>query len=393
MSLISKLHGASRTTALLLALTSLGSSFAAKKAQAAPAPESDGTTPVSDVTPGEKTIPLEEQDVIPIGSPEGPVAVNMNYILRTGNSTVSTFGVDWNAKDDTGAPDALISALRDIYDRVSEKITRSDIGQSLLAKEYWDKKDRVQWEKLLSETVAQETAKTPGMAHYRTTADVGALAGPIRVDAVDIHQLNDISSDIKNNTEIMRFDCDVESLIKAAVIQTIENDLLPDRASLGNYKKASAYFIVSGEYADAKVAGGHTSIFTPVGNMIEATWTKSSYRESQYEDSTLRGFVTGHAFFTKFGGGVYGIPMANTPLGQEPTLAQLRAQVEALRKIEHPAAAMKKPAPAHKTSPAQTGTQSASPEKKSPRLFGNTGKGTRKPAKSGRDALIAPSFK
>jgi hypothetical protein len=261
---------------------------------------------------------LDEQDIIRIKRPDSNLwatnAVNFNYILRTGLIPEWTdsagnhcfYHLDWH-KDD-----AFTRALETIEQRSSERIRESNDLQQLLAKTHWSKADREKWEEGVSQIVAEETARIPGFANYRTC---GNEKSPDRTDAQDITCLNDLSSDIEHNTEKLRFDCGVESIIKGVTIQKLENTLLPAQAAPTDFKKAFAYFYAAGGatfYHDNEAPDPHSSIFTPSGNTIEATNTGYSYVRSLYDDSTLERLVRGKAFFAR-DGSVYDQPEYGPP--------------------------------------------------------------------------------
>jgi hypothetical protein len=269
--------------------------------------------------------PLTERDVIPIkreGQSFESVAVNANYILKTGDIPYGTgksarYTIDWRTDD--AFTRSMQQVERNALYRIQQWPTEREEGlRELLGKPNWDKADREKWESGLSQIVSEETARVPGLANYRTAGKGGYLPPGTRTDAVDIRKLNDLSRDISQSwatgreTEKYRFDCAIQSAVEISTLQKIENGLLPPRAGEADYKKASPYFLVGGDTVAGGYGGNHASIFTPAGNMIEATAKENVYKRSLYNDSTLQQLVAGRAFFTKFGNS-YQIYAARVP--------------------------------------------------------------------------------
>lgn len=158
-------------------------------------------------------------------------------------------------------------------------------------KNTWTKDDRRQYEGVLSQIVTEETDKIPGLKDYRTINTTG-----LPLALYNIHKLNDLSQDIDNNSTAFRFDCGVQSVIKGLIIQKIEDEILP-HADTAGYKQASSYFFSAGTISNGKDdLNGHIFIFTPGGNIIEAT-ADPSRRTVAYSlntnPNTLEQFIRG----------------------------------------------------------------------------------------------------
>jgi hypothetical protein len=257
--------------------------------------------------------PLKQRGVVPVYRGQGyqENAVNFNYILKTGQVPNVPGAVNFNYSIDLKADDAFNRALKTIEDRSEQRIQKSPEMQNLLQKDQWSKQDRETWERSVSQIVKEETAKIPGFKDYRTSS-VGDATPKDPMDAAkDIRRLNDLSADIEHNTETERFDCGIESIVKGMTIQKIENRLLPDKAAnTSDYKKASSYFYATGgvSFDGQKKAGNHATIFTPAGNMIEATSNTANtkdYVKSAYGNSSLEQLARGKAFVAA-DGSIYG---------------------------------------------------------------------------------------
>lgn len=236
-------------------------------------------------------IPLCERDIIALRQPNlfGVRAVNLNYVLRTGEIPMSDFAI-YNDSIDWDKDDAFTRALKTIEQNALGKIRDSTELQALLAKPCWDKADREGWEEGVCRIVGEEMWAIPGLDKYRTHTK---LIG---------HALNKLSDDIEHNTHNQEFDCKGTSFVRGCVLQRIENRLLPSGGPPDAFKKAMGYFVIAGGvcFGDDSKTGGHTFTFTPAGNVIEGTETpgKGSGYKRAAQPMGFEDFVRGRPLVT-----------------------------------------------------------------------------------------------
>ncbi len=274
-------------------------------------------SPAANNTPPPVPVPLNDRDKIPVvrtynngNSYNNISVVNFNHILRTGDAhngadgDKSQYNIDWSSND------AFTRALKTIEDRSAARIQNDPGLQALLNKPGWIKPDREKWEKRLSEIVSEETDKIPGFGDYRSIIKINGY----KTVEQNISRLNDLTSDITNNTQQKRFDCGIMSMIEGSTLQKLENRFLSASAggvASGDWKKPMSYFYATGgaTLTAGEKLGGHTFIFTPTGNVIEGTIDPSYGKRSPYikaaTGSSLEQFVKGHSFVGQ-DGSVYG---------------------------------------------------------------------------------------
>lgn len=220
--------------------------------------------------------------------------VYFNEILKTGEVRAyrdksQNYDISWNAID------AFTRTYRTLRSEIKKALSEDERAQTLLQKDFWDKKDRREWEELLSKTVAIEVHKIPGLQKYRD----------IRVPAPDGTKalarstyFNAIAKDIENGTSEYEFDCETQSVFKGCLIQEAENEILGNRYP-GEYKNAYSYYYVSGsaKFKSEDEYGGHAFILTPINAVIEATIDPSFNNFSPYitfpEDYLRENFING----------------------------------------------------------------------------------------------------
>ncbi|MBI1300226.1 MAG: hypothetical protein GC137_01075 [Alphaproteobacteria bacterium] len=242
-------------------------------------------------------------------------AVNFQYVLE--NSEIPYFYVANNSiAVDLNKDDAFTRALRTIEKNVDNDIEYSKDIQDLLAKDVWDRQDRVEWERFISEAVSKHLAETPGLESYRhkdfddstfynssveTSANSLIPAKPKKPLS-----LNDLSYDVETGKNVHEFHCKMMAVTEGIVLQRIENKhicLNEGDLSECNWKNRGNYFLVPGKLFNWDSPGGHCFIVSGLtGNVIEATvgpkHTTSSYMESHDENNSFQSFIDGKTFIT-----------------------------------------------------------------------------------------------
>lgn len=159
--------------------------------------------------------------------------------------------------------------------------------QELLAQPSWDKAQRVQYEKILSETIAASFDEQPLFSKYRP--ERGQKAG-------------DAGKDLTHLTATDGFDCDRMSVMKAIMSYRIEHALLDEKTG-GDLKKPTEYYVVGagstlqdGETLDLAPHGHAAIVSSATGNVIEATSDKDTYFEATNPSYNFKDFVAGVPF-------------------------------------------------------------------------------------------------
>lgn len=237
--------------------------------------------------PPPEFVPLYQRGIIPVTSDSN--LVSMNHIIETGYAPFSVSQVpQQNYSIDLSRDDALTRSMIEIRERAERVLQNSAVIQSMLSEEEWTKDERAVYEETISNIVTDEVDKVPGLDRYRTP-DFEFNTDPT---TRNVTLLNDLSEDIEHHTSNVRFDCGVESMIKGIIIQQIENEMLPSVANDGGYKSAMPYFLATN--------WNHAFIFTPAGNIIEATADPSIAAYQAYikgPGNTLEQFIKGRYTF------------------------------------------------------------------------------------------------
>src|SRR5262249_15184611 len=148
--------------------------------------------------------------------------------------------------------------------------------EALLQKKSWTRDDRVLWERQIAFHAAESRCAVPGLADYRTSAGGPALKHSNSLNS-------DLSPDInppRRNPAAKpaaELDCKEMSLIEGIAIQNAENYFLKgQKGGPGNFKTPGNYFYMRGGVSgQPKEVDGHAFIYTPSGNIVEATQSPS----------------------------------------------------------------------------------------------------------------------
>ena len=207
--------------------------------------------------------------------------------------TIGNQHVNWKSGD------AFMRALGSIRTNTMQRIEEMTFLQELLGKGKWDRDDRIIWERNISQIIAEEVDKIPGFGEYRTTSRIqfqrSAKKRPIC--------LNDLSSDIENNTMDIEFDCEAMTTVEGIMLQQMDNMYLPTTAPKGDLKTISNYFYVTGavEYA-CGTKGAHAFIqSSATGSIIEKTHKdpRDHYCEVSDPHYTIENMKRGEAAHTQ----------------------------------------------------------------------------------------------
>lgn len=267
-------------------------------------------------------VPYDRRDILEIGGndandkkedhaitdkdkPYDSRMISFDYILRTGripvhgdyaNSTPvnpAEYNIDWKSKDE------YTDAIKTLEDLVADRISENEKLQKLLKKENWNEQDRETWEREVSKIVAQDIhGSIPGLGNYRT------LPHPNVPDAkkseTNSPRLNDISSDIKNDTEKETFNCVGQSVLMGILMQKMDKRFLPpaENVAPGNMRHAANYYLAVGRVTygqESDKMGGHAFVVSPItGNIIEGTsnpWDNDVRRRQEPYKETPDGYT------------------------------------------------------------------------------------------------------
>lgn len=246
---------------------------------------------------------------------------NFQDILRTGHvreNTVNDRGVSegWeNMRMDLNADDSFARSVRQARDNVRERMSNDPDMQRLMQQENWGRAERVQYERRLSQLTEEETSRIPGLSNYRSSIPLSGndrLAGTPARSAQSTPNLNDLRHDIDCNSGQIRWDCSRQSAVQGAIMQMVENDIMPETATPGNMRVRSDYHRAVGvvEFAPGMSPQGGRSagslhawiVSSATGNVIESTSTPdSSYHESLDPNYSFERAVRGDAFVGRDG--------------------------------------------------------------------------------------------
>lgn len=230
--------------------------------------------------------------------PQG-VAINMNYILETGNVPYyNTFefanlyrgnqSVNWHASD------KLIRAISNIKANVIAEIENADDLQELLGKQDWQHQDRVKWERRIAGLVTQQFASTQGLSRFRQ-------------EGQSSNDINALSHDIGKESNSYVYKCKTMAVLKGAVLQAVEERFLPASDRGNSNKSAADYYLVGGHVVVGDNYYAHSYIFSPAtGGVIEPTITHGGRNSMAYNENTdkrygLKELVNGQRIVPKSG--------------------------------------------------------------------------------------------
>lgn len=162
------------------------------------------------------------------------------------------------------------------------------------------------YEDMLSQMVVEEIENWPGFKKYRTSYAYEGAGPDTKTDARDIRRLNDLSSDINDDTDNLRFDCVIRSIVAGVIIQRIENIILPRGSAPNEFARPLSYFYAPGDAIindDQRTPIGHAVILTPAGGIIDSQ-SHEPYKDGQLNMSLER-FVRGNLFFSQLDNAFY----------------------------------------------------------------------------------------
>ena len=218
----------------------------------------------------------------------GEQAVNFNHILKTGDVAADPSNPYNDKKLNLNGNDSYARAQRAINAETIRRIQQDPACKALLQKKSWTRDDRVQWERQIAFHAAQSRSVVPGLAAYRSATIDPALKHTKSPDA-DLSP--DITAAAKNPKAKPKseLDCKEMSIIEGMAMQNAENHFLKgQKGGPGNFKMQGNYFYMSGGVSGkAKEVGGHAFIYTPLGNIVEATQYPSGGAGSVYRQALV----------------------------------------------------------------------------------------------------------
>lgn len=247
-------------------------------------------TPAPAPIPAPNLPPDPNANYISLGSER---AVNFSYILKTGDVTSEPDGPLADKKVNLNGNDAYAQAQRQINADTINRINADPACVALLQKDSWSRDDRAQWEQQVALHAAEARTAIPGLVTYRTS--IAAFAGdPNLKHTASLN--NDLSPDIvaaaknPNAKPTAELDCKDMSIIEGMAMQNAENTLLKgQQGGPDNFKKAGNYFLMTGDMSDsASEVGAHDYIYTPLGNVVEATQDPSGGANNVYRQAVVQ---------------------------------------------------------------------------------------------------------
>jgi hypothetical protein len=217
----------------------------------------------------------------------GETAVNFNYILKTGDATASSNPYN-NKQLNLNGNDSYARAQRAINADTIRRIQQDPKCETLLQKKSWTRDDRILWEQQIAFHAAQSRCAIPGLADYRTDTKDKPLK---HTNSPNADLSPDIDAARKNPTAkpSAELDCKEMSLIEGMAIQNAENHFLKGpQGGSNDLKTPGSYFYMPGETSGKpKEVDGHAFIYTPSGNIVEATQPPSGGPKSVYRQALV----------------------------------------------------------------------------------------------------------
>ncbi len=198
-----------------------------------------------------------------------------NYIKTGGDP--NTLQEELNKVNQTLDDDPDLRALNEAHDKKYGKDSE------------WSDEDAEEYNTLRKQKYEEAVARSPALSKFlkeETKHDPGLAE-------TDPAHLNKVSDDMKNGTHKVTVKCEELALIKGAVMQDVEDGVLPKKSDTddvtGNKKYAANYYYVadhSNSDPDNPKPGGHAYVVSPVtGNVFETT-ADPSEGQSTYRKAT-----------------------------------------------------------------------------------------------------------
>lgn len=234
--------------------------------------------------------------------------ISFDYIAETGTAPTGNWADNLFGNRDLrvnlDADDAYTRALEQMIRHGMQKMYANPDISSLLAKQVWNKDDRVQWESRLAQTLADEMKAIPSLDSYRTTTPAARPAHQT-YDVERAPLLNQLAQDITSGTTPRHeFDCEQMSLTLGLAIHFTEQKMLPPAETPDNLRAAQRYYYTVGnahslppengemaaEVKNNPINGHALLVSGATGNFIEATNNNADRFNPGYKAITTPGY-------------------------------------------------------------------------------------------------------
>mgnify|MGYP003386325943 FL=1 len=212
--------------------------------------------------------------------------VSVDHILKSGWADIYSSEIMKGTKVDLTTNSAGKRVITGMMEKAATRIAESEGLQALLKKPVWNQVDRQQWEASISDIARDVIAEEPIFGKYRNDPKKAS---------------NTPLADITRETN---FHCEPMAILTGIMVQTMENQHVPETSPEDSYKRRQSYYFGGGllnraprnngpkpkEYEEKLNSSGlrHGYIISPMsGNVIEGTQGRpdgwQGHAESTYQ--------------------------------------------------------------------------------------------------------------
>lgn len=192
-----------------------------------------------------------------------------------------------NQRIDVNADDALGVFWQTTRAQIVDDLKNNPEFQTLMKINVWGDYGRELYERILAEAVSERVDAIPGLGDYRITREISEDFSVAKRRATN---LNDLSTDIENNTTDIEYDCEAMSVFEGTLMQAVENEILEGGTGLKSphnyyYTPSNLEFFATDKIARGEEIdlGGHAYITSSAtGNIIESTYDPSLHTYCPY---------------------------------------------------------------------------------------------------------------
>lgn len=197
-------------------------------------------------------------------------AVNFDYIRRTGKIPLHPTIRSGDARDlyIEKIEDTLGCEIQNIINQAYDEVMGyPEMQRRLTQMPSWTKEERAKFDRDIVNVSHKRLQSIPALKNYRTSP---------KDDVRRSTRLNDLSSEIECNSQMLEYDCEAMSILTGYVTQSVERMIFernPQYIDKSSWKRPMNFFLVAGgaQFLELEPSSGHTYVITPTGDAIEST--------------------------------------------------------------------------------------------------------------------------